>query len=465
LNFDKNLAVYNSETSFFYTNSTSEKPKNTEKLKNIAGVGSSSLITYSGTGAYFLDKISAGIWRLEVLPDVIWVNDPFAKASLKKTVAVLQNNQNEIEISLSDLGTSFHISGINIDNIFSEKTTNQKFKIKPGTYLLHAKNDISSINKNQKLGTIFLNEFATTQQEINQTFVVHNPTKSIEKNTDLWITANVISPSKVEKVEVVWPSGYQKTTNYLMEKIDNFLYKVMIPKNNLYGNEFKYHIVVYTENGEIVFPDNSKGNPIDWDFVPEKKYTTKIVKAAPIIVLFDANQESENNFLWPAQRGYRFETIAHKISSENTLAVAVNNLKGKIADFTFKILVEKTIKNDSHHLNSVNSILIEAASGTSKNQKVQIAIQQKNGLVFGKVIELTQEINSISIPFSELKIVPMVLLPRPYPGFQDYWFSSLAPEQFDKSNIEALQISIGPEINPENYDENQGIIIRKILLK
>ncbi|WP_445748916.1 hypothetical protein [Polaribacter sp.] len=465
LDADKNLAVYNSESSFFYTNSNSEKPKNLDKLNTIAGIGSSNLVKYSGTGAYFIDKISTGIWRLEILPDVIWVNDPFAKPSLKKTVAVLQNNTNEIEISLSDLGSNFHITGINIDNTFSEKTTNQKFKIVPGTYLLHAQNDISSISKNQKLGTISMNEFATTNQEIKQTFVVHDPVKSIEKNTDLHIEAAVVSPSKIEKLEVVWPSGYQKTTNYLMEKIDNFHYKVMIPKSNFYGNKFQYHIVVYTENDEIVFPDNAKGNPIDWDFIPEKRYTTKIVQAEPIMVLFDANKESENNFLWPAQRGYRFETNAHKISSENTLNVTVNNLKGEINDFTFKILVEKNIKNDSPHLNSVNSIEIEAASGTSKNQKVQIAIQQKSGLVFGKIIELTPEMSKISIDFAELKSVPMVLLPRPYPGFQDYWFSSLAPEQFDKSNIEALQISIGPEINPENHDENQGIIIRKIVLK
>ncbi|OIP48660.1 MAG: membrane or secreted protein [Flavobacteriaceae bacterium CG_4_8_14_3_um_filter_31_8] len=465
LNPDKNLAIYNSETAFFYTNSTEVIPKNIKNLKNIAGIGASNLVTYSGTGAYFLDKIENGIWRLEILPDVVWVNDPFAKASLKKTVAVLQNNQNDIEISLSDLGATFYISGINTDNTFSEKTTNQKFKISPGTYLLHAKNDISSINKNQKLGTISLNEFATTQQEINQTYVVHSPKNTIEKNTDLWIEAAVVSPSKIEKVEVVWPSGYQKTTNYLMEKIDNFHYKVMIPKNNLYGNEFTYHIVVYTENDSTIFPDNSKGNPIDWDFVPEKKYTTKIVQSEPIIVLFDASNESEHSFLWPAQRGYRFETSAHKISSENTLNVSVNNLKGEIADFTFKMLVEKSLKNDSKHLNSVNSIQIEAASGTSKKQKVQIAIQQKNGLVFGKIIELTPEMTSISIPFSDLKIVPMVLLPRPYPGFQSYWFSSLAPQQFDKTLIEALQISIGPGINKENLSEYQGMMIRKILLK
>lgn len=465
LDADKNLAIYNSETSFFYTNSTSENPKKVEKLKNIAGIGSSKLVIYSGTGAYFLDKISAGIWRLEVLPDVIWVNDPFAKASLKKTVAVLQNNLNEIEISLSDLGETFYISGMNADNNLFEKATNKTFKITAGTYLLHIKNDISSINKNQKLGTIFLNEFATTNQEINQTFVAHKPLKSIEKNRDVTIGANIVSPSKIEKVEVVWPSGYQKTTNFLMEKIDNFQYKVLIPKSNLYGNEFSYHIVVYTENGATVFPDNSKGNPIDWDFVPEKKYTSKIVKAEPIIVLFDVNQDAEDNFLWPAIRGYGFETIANKISSQNTLNINIHNFKEEVADFTFKILVEKNIKNDSHHLNLLNSIRIEAASGTQKNQKVQIAMQQKNGLVFGKIIELTPEMQQFFIPFSELKQVPMVLLPRPYPNFQSYWFSSLALPQFDKYSIEAIQISIESKTNLNDKENMQILLLRTIFLK
>ena len=461
----QNLAIYSTETAFYYTNSTDEIPKNTNKLKEIAGVGSSKIVSYAGSGAYFLDKIDNGIWRLEILPDVIWVNDPFEKASLKKTVAILENNENDIEINLSDLGANFHISAIDKGNSFSGKSSAQKFKIKPGTYILHAKNEFDIAISTQKLGNIKTNEFANINQEIKQIYVVHEPLKSIEKKTDLTIEANIISPTKIKKVEVVLPSGYQKTDNYVMEKSGNYHYKVLIPKEKLYGNSFNYHIVVYTENGTTIFPDNVAGNPIDWDFIPEKRYTTKIVKSAPIIVLFDAAGESENNFLWPNQRGYRFETIAHKISSENTLNVTVNDLKGEIPDFTFKMLVGKNIKNDIHHLNSLDSLMIEASSGTTKNQKVQIALQLNNGTVFGKVIEVTPQKEIHFIPLSELKVVPMVLLPRPYPGFQSYWFTSSSTEKFEKSAIEALQISFGPELKPENYSEKQGVLLHKIVFK
>ena len=109
--------------------------------------------------------------------------------------------------------------------------------------------------------------------------------------------------------------------------------------------------------------------------------------------------------------------------------------------------------------------MIEASSGTTKNQKIQIALQLNNGTVFGKVIEVTPQKEIHFIPLSELKVVPMVLLPRPYPGFQSYWFTSSSTEKFEKSAIEALQISFGPELKPENYSEKQGVLLHKIVFK
>jgi hypothetical protein len=464
INPEKNGAVYNSENKFFYSNSTEILPKNQKKIKQIAGVGSSSLIQYSGNGAYFLDNVEKGVWRLEIMPDVLWVNDPFEKASLTKTVAVLQENQQTMTLHLPDLLADFKITAINKDNNFGTKSVEKTFKILPGTYIIQANSSSKKIDVTQKLGNLVLNEYTTTKQEINQIYVVHKPTKTMEKNKDLSIEAQIVSPSDIKKVEVVWPSGYQKTTNYLMEKTDNFQYKATIPKSNLYGNTFNYHIVVYTENDSFVFPDNQKGNPIDWDFVAKEKYSSKIVQPEAIIVLFDATQADENNFLWPSQSGYRFETVSYKNPLQNVLSVYTTNLQNENADFTFKILANQILQNDAHHLNSVRLIVVEAASGTDKNQKVQIGLQQKNGLVFGKTIELTPKMQRFEIPFSELLPVPMVLLPRPYPGFQPYWFENKTNTNFEANQIEAIQISIGPGINPEDQMYQQGILLHTLFL-
>ena len=77
VSYQQQLSEMNSDEEFYYSNITSDQPKNKSRLKHIAGVGSSPIVQYTGTGAYFLDKLQDGIWRLEVMPDAITVRDPF----------------------------------------------------------------------------------------------------------------------------------------------------------------------------------------------------------------------------------------------------------------------------------------------------------------------------------------------------------------------------------------------------
>jgi len=72
----------NSSSAFIYSNSTQSLPKDARSLKRVAGVGDSPVVQYDGTGAYFLDKLQDGVWRLEVYPDVLWLRDPFEKTSM-----------------------------------------------------------------------------------------------------------------------------------------------------------------------------------------------------------------------------------------------------------------------------------------------------------------------------------------------------------------------------------------------
>ncbi len=464
LDLVKNVAIYTTDSKFFYTGDNNQAIKNSKKLTAIAGVGNSAVAQYSGTGAYFLDKMSTGLWRLEVLPDVIWVNDPFAKASLNKTVAVLQNNNNDMQLQLPDLGKQFQITGLNDGNTAIGKSASGAFKIAPGSYVLHIKDLPASFDKKQALGTITLDEFATTNQQIDQIHVVHHPHQFIEKDRDLTIKAQIIAPTAIEKAEVVWPSGYQKTTNFLMEKSGRFEYAVTIPKSNLYGKALRYHIVVYTKTGSFVFPDNNAGNLTDWDFIPKDRYITKIVQPQPLISLYHAAQENESNFLWPSQRGYRFENIYHKDVTQNMLHITVNEFSEEYNDFTFKVFVKELLKTDANHLEVVKNLVIEAASGTSKNQKIQIALQQNDGSVFGKEIELTPDKQRFAIPFSELVQVPMVLLPRAYPGFQPYIFQTNGEATFNLSAVEAVQISILPETKNSLNTVPASMLLTKIAL-
>ena len=464
---DNDLSVYNSEEKFFYSNSTNTYPSNIKKLSEIAGIGSSSVVKYDGTGAYFLDKVEDGVWRLEVLPDLIWVNDPFEKASLKKTVAVLVENTNTVKINLPDLNSNFLIKGINKDNTFNTSAKDNQFQIKPGTYIIANKRQTDDF-LNKKMNNFYVNEFASIKQNIDKIYLNHTPLEYLNSSENLTIKTTIVSPKAINKVEVVLPSGYQKTDNYLMSKKGNFEYQVTIPKEKIKNDNFSYYITVYTGKDTITYPDNIMGNPLDWDFVSKKMYETNIVINEPEIILFDTSEIHFDKFLWPRQWNavkYKIEKLTYKDRSKNLLKIYSNNLDAKIPDLTFKVLINDIINSQKQNLQNVNSIVFQGSSGNKNQQKIQIALQLTNGQVFGKTIVLTPENKEHKIDFSDMKMVPMVLLPRPYPDFQPYFFQSIEKSNFDVTKIEMIQISIGPGVHQKDLKNEQEIIIDKITLK
>lgn len=96
-----------SATTFLYSNSTATRPPKPGLLTRIAGCGSSPVAAYEGSGAYFLDRVRPGLWRLEVTPDVVWVDDPFGATGLGREVARLLHRDRRLTLRLPDLGGDF----------------------------------------------------------------------------------------------------------------------------------------------------------------------------------------------------------------------------------------------------------------------------------------------------------------------------------------------------------------------
>lgn len=117
VNFEEKLSLLNADTTFYYSNTCKELPKCVQKLRHIAGVGSSPIVNYTGNGIYFLDKINSGLWTLEVYPDIDEVTDPFAEAAFSVSVVAKSSCRKQ--------KFTFHLSGLN-----------GGLAVSPGKYLL-----------------------------------------------------------------------------------------------------------------------------------------------------------------------------------------------------------------------------------------------------------------------------------------------------------------------------------------
>lgn len=143
---DPDLSIFNHPDKFIYTNTTDVAPVSPSTLKQIAGHGSSPVIGYSGSGAYFLDATSQpGVWRLEILPDVVQLDDPFGNTSLNDAKIVAVNRKNRMDINLPAIGKKFTLHNIasannttdslNRDN-WTFTTNDGTLDVMPGVYLL-----------------------------------------------------------------------------------------------------------------------------------------------------------------------------------------------------------------------------------------------------------------------------------------------------------------------------------------
>lgn len=88
---------------------------------------------YEGTGAYFIDCLESGVWRLEVMPDAVVVNDPFAKPSLKKEVVSIIYGTWDMALRIPDLGKAFTLTALDKKNDRKEETDDEWSDLRPSS--------------------------------------------------------------------------------------------------------------------------------------------------------------------------------------------------------------------------------------------------------------------------------------------------------------------------------------------
>ena len=104
----RNLSEMVTERDYIYTNDPVTPPPSPGKLERVWGCGSSPVVRSNGSGCYFLDRIAPGEWRLQVYPNIVDVDDPFARRKGVK-VSVAKGDVT-IKISLPDLGAPFTVT-------------------------------------------------------------------------------------------------------------------------------------------------------------------------------------------------------------------------------------------------------------------------------------------------------------------------------------------------------------------
>lgn len=469
VDYQNDLAEYNSTHKFIYTNNTSTKPLNEKKLNQIAGFGNSEIVNYEGKGAYFLDKLSKGVWRLEVMPDAVWVDNPFGHNSPKKIIGVVNWAAWKMKINLNDLGSNFSIEAINDENIFSPQIYKTSFSIMPGTYILSKKGISKNWSSKDEWKNNKLNDFFAPKSNVTKTYLKHIPVKEISENSELEITAQIVAQKNPEKVELWSYNGFKR--EILTMKKNGYNYSVKIPSEIIKTGYLNYQIIVKEEDESITFPANLEGEPNDWDFYERSTYEISIVPNSNPIYLFNAKKDADllvkewrNTFkLIPTTNEDEAE---YQLNIEKLFVQDNENLNAEpIYDYSFKHFILDKIEGRKTDLSSKENLIFYGRALNNKPCKLQIAFVMNDGSSFGKIIEIGTELKEYKLSLNDLSPVKTVTLPRPYPSFLSYYLEHGIRSNFDIKNSESIQFSIGPGIPNNELEDAHGISIISVSLK
>ncbi len=444
----QDLAVLNDGKKFFYTNNTDILPLSPKKLEQVAGRGSSPVVSYDGSGAYFLDKISDGVWRLEVMPDVVLTQDPFAKPSLSRRVGEIVYNQRPMAISLlPGLKEGFAVLSKEGEE---QKTLDGAFMVSPGVYLIG--NDVAQLRKVSMEATYGdgfrrVGEYVAPAPSGADLAVAHKPAAMHSASEPLNIEVVTVSDQPVDSV-VLYPSSvsFWREHNDLI-KLDSLGYGrfglCVDPQSLGWGkpDQVSYNLVVYKNGLPYTYPSGQAGTPLDWDYIEQGQYATNLYYPDRSVRLLEAKRDMDGSAisLIPGEwGGVRYDYVAGSLPSDDAMAAAMAPKDQETKIVVFKYVGD--ILGGISDMDNGHKVWIETDS-VSGATALDLALITRDGLSYKAPLSMAGGVQEFGV--EDFQLGNTLLCPEPFPVFMSREFEPCETARsipLRLSDIETIQV-------------------------
>lgn len=467
VDYRQDLSVLDSGEKFYYSSTNDISPRNPAALTSVAGTGRSRIVDYEGTGAYFLDKVSDGIWRLELMPDQVLLSDPFAKASPYKEVNTILWHEWPMGISLPDLGDGFSFRQINAGGTRRGRAEGHSFSVFPGTWLL-VRQGVSDadLDTHGYLGNIRLDEFVAPESRQKALQVLHEPQFSVAAGRELAVEATVIGPADPDSVVLYSPALMQRgplgqgrgrmamrMPTRPMTRTGGYRYRAVIPAAQVGGESLSYHILVWQGGRCTTFPGGVPGTPADWDFYNgDRQWTTRVEAADAPVLLYGNDFFGQAEAFGVGLRNVRLQQVASADPGERATRLApaapsgpsvVNAPEafGQAAEGEafLRLFLADVLAGRREDLDRCAMLCIRL-DGHDGTEVLRAGFITRDGFCWKAEVPCRDGI--VRIPLASLRLVPTVLRPETYPGFlPDYFVPDPALAlPFRVQDIETLEV-------------------------
>ncbi|MDB5235528.1 MAG: hypothetical protein JWR44_2521, partial [Hymenobacter sp.] len=449
VSYRQGLSEMNTAEEFYYTANTTTAPKQPTKLRHLAGVGSSKVVSYGGTGAYFLDKLAPGVWRMELMPDATPIRDPFERASLSKSVTQILYNEQPLQVSLAELGNTFLVKGLDNNNSAQTQASEGRVVLRPGAYLLSAPGKSTArytertvFNQHLQLG-----EFVAPQQMELGPQVRHTPPVQVSAGQPLVISATLTDLHPADSVFLVAQHYYGQTRTLPMTTTAYATVAATIPAALLYPGELRYWLVLRrgARNGNqtLTFPGSFAGQPRDWDYTHAEHYATTIVAAGTALPLFIASRDQERvearaitNNAWTDYVTTGSGSLALRLV-QGPLRAGQPAQTGPVA--SLRAYFGDMLPGRAADLAGFTEVVVRARASQPGTQ-AKVTLATKDAVAYTAPLPLGTEVQEVRIPLSSFQRDALLLVPRPYPGFGPLHYQAPNAPGLKLADAEVLQV-------------------------
>jgi hypothetical protein len=429
---------------FLHSNDTTTPPPDPAKLRRVAGVGRSPVVDYEGCGAYFLDKIGDGLWRLEVYPDAVIVQDPFAQHLNHETVASrLIWHDWPMTVRLPDLGSGFVVTPLNEGNTNEARAHDGRFEAKPGVYLLSRDAAVDRAKLPAQFGHLGLGEFVCPAAPTLPAQILPAVRSAYAADQPATLALSVVDAVAPRAVTLQIRAVGEKTFREVpLAHERGYRYAATLPAGSLPAGDFEYFVVADTASGPVRFPAGDNA------LLTARTFTT----GTPL-ALFDAAHDIPG--LVYTRVG---DTVRHGIFKN--LPPAGNDpaalrlifplsLDRTLDDYTASLAIIDRIAGPGPHLAEAKALRVNVR-GSGEGQHLFVTLVEADGTSWSTRLTLASGWQDLRVPVTELRIAQGVKLPLGYPERWNYWISPASGrggpgDRPNLGSIEHVQISIRPE--------------------
>ncbi|HSK14224.1 MAG TPA: hypothetical protein VK907_13480, partial [Phnomibacter sp.] len=461
VSYRRSLSEMNTAEKFFYTGNTNTIPVNVDALTQVAGTGNSPIIQYSGTGAYFLDKLADGVWRLEVMPDAVPLHDPYERTSPAKTVTAIQWKEHIMRVRSPLLGRGFSVIALNRGNTFQPGPDADSFSIRPGTYLLTEKGrsfDGSSVSTFR----LPLDGFAAPAPTRHGVHVHHVSSSSAIEGSAIAINATVWGAEGGKVSLLLSRQGWGRPMEVPMKQTGPYEWHGQVPTEMVAPGLLQYRVSVNKDGSYTTFPGNVKGDPLAWDRSPGDHWNISVRPADADIALFHASTDQVPVTFPSWRRDVRQGIVPGKVAGSFSFQYRSEQWPPEEV-----VALQQAVQHsEAAKAGSYSKVVVRGRSLQNNVIRGRVILVNKDGAAFSAPVTLQAASGETEILLSSFAKGRYLLLPRPYPGFHPLWFAANSRDMLPKvEDIDLLQFVVEKADEPGMTDVGPSFEIEWISLR